>query len=397
MEYKLSERGFQFIRSWEAYKAKPYTDMYGTTTIGYGHTAAMQGGKKIEPDEEYTLEKAEDQLHKDVEQVQNLINPILPPNLTQNQYDAVLSYAYNRGYGKFKKSDVYKALQNGNWDDVYELMKIDEKNRPGILNRRQSEANIWKDSNYTPVYPYSSKKSSSKKTKLINQSTSGGQVQSSDGAQVKLPTGERISRPTPKPSQVPLGNPAQSSNEVQVELPTGKRIPIPTPKPPQFSSSNPVQSSDGAQVELPTGENAPKPTLKPSWVPVPTQRPRLPTQNLQTLQPSAETPDNNALPQDIDWNTDFSSDSIGPHVSFGASQYNLNQNPDTQNNWLQSVREKPSFFGSLGNIFKRNPTEIQQQDTTQLSPNQQPSTQHRNVLKQLFDSLRFNILRGGSR
>lgn len=344
MVKSMSERGVAFLRASEGYRSKPYKDSSNVTTIGYGHTSAMDG-IKIQPTAEWTIDYAEKRLRDDVNEIQRQMNHYLKKyDFNQNQYDALASYIFNRGIGTFLKSDAYKALENGNWDDVFELLKIDEKNRPGILNRRQSEANIWKYGDYTLVHQNSSKKGSSKKAQPTDPSTLNGQTQSSVNAQRQPPSDNQFHVPETVPQQ--------------------------------------------------------------------------PLQKGQNIQPPIGTPLNNTRSHGSDWPQNFDGAPSDPRGPFRVPQYTPNPNSNTPNNWPQPVRKKTSLFGSLGNIFKRNPTEVQQLDPTQLSPNQQqwnnstesqqtdfrqlplnqqPSTQHENIFKRIFNFLRFNIFHGGSR
>lgn len=199
------------------------------------------------------------------------------------------------------------------------------------------------------------------------------------------PSQEKMRRP-PKKNNVPLTDPSTSGGQ--------------------------TQSSVNAQRQPPSDNQ----------FHVPETVPQQPLQSRQNIQPPIGTPLNNTRPHGSDWPQNFDGAPSDPRGPFRVPQYTPNPNSNTPNNWTQPVRKKTSLFGSLGNIFKRNPTEVQQLGPTQLSPNQQPSqqqwnnstesqqmdfrqlplnqqpsTQHENIFKRIFNFLRFNIFHGGSR
>lgn len=76
----------------------------GVYTIGYGHTDGVKKGDKI------SLKQAENFLREDIKEFENGVNKAVSAPLTQNQFDALVSFTYNIGLGAFKTSTLRRKL-----------------------------------------------------------------------------------------------------------------------------------------------------------------------------------------------------------------------------------------------------------------------------------------------
>lgn len=89
---KCSEKGKNLIKKFESCKLTSYKDSKGIYTIGYGHTKNVKKGIKI------TKEKAIELFEKDILIYEKKVNKYMNTyNFNQNQYDALLSFAFNVG------------------------------------------------------------------------------------------------------------------------------------------------------------------------------------------------------------------------------------------------------------------------------------------------------------
>lgn len=135
-----------FIKHWEgcrltAYKPIP-TDPW---TIGYGAT-----GPEIKQGTQWTQQQAEDDLAKRCSSLLHFIMLRLP-NLSKNQYTALVSFCYNVGTGAFLGSTLFLKLKAG----IRNMEIFDEFNKwnksagrviPGLVNRRAAEARKFMES-----------------------------------------------------------------------------------------------------------------------------------------------------------------------------------------------------------------------------------------------------------
>lgn len=102
---KTSENGINLIKRFEGIKLKAYKPTPNDVwTIGYGHTDGIKQGDTI------TVEKATEYLRKDIQYFENAINTLVKVPLTQNQFDALVSFVFNIGVRAFKNSTMLKFL-----------------------------------------------------------------------------------------------------------------------------------------------------------------------------------------------------------------------------------------------------------------------------------------------
>lgn len=105
-----SKNLFDFIKREEQCVLKTYKDEAGILTIGWGSTMFLDGSKpKI--GEHITQELADKLLEWEVTNKAHSVNAFFHNVvLNQNQFDALVSFAYNVGVGALEKSSLRKAI-----------------------------------------------------------------------------------------------------------------------------------------------------------------------------------------------------------------------------------------------------------------------------------------------
>lgn len=109
MNMQLSEKGGMFIRKWEDYAAKPYQDLGGVWTWGFGHARV---GHEPMP----TTISMIDALalwKRDMAPFVAMANHAITHPLSQNQFDMFISILENVGPGVPKLKDGVILLKNG--------------------------------------------------------------------------------------------------------------------------------------------------------------------------------------------------------------------------------------------------------------------------------------------
>lgn len=107
MAHQLSEQGAEFIKRFEGLRLTAYNDGTGVMTIGYGHTGDVKAGETI------TQAEADSYFREDVKWAVDTVNNAVKVKLQKNQFDALVSFAYNVGEGAFKSSTLLKDLNVG--------------------------------------------------------------------------------------------------------------------------------------------------------------------------------------------------------------------------------------------------------------------------------------------
>lgn len=125
------------IASHEGFRGEAYRDPVGIPTIGYGETKGVRMGDVI------TKREALDRLKISADEHGKGMARCITKPISQNEYDAYLSFTYNVGVGAFCRSTLVKKLNQGDYDGACrELLKWDKaggRTLPGLTKRRQDE------------------------------------------------------------------------------------------------------------------------------------------------------------------------------------------------------------------------------------------------------------------
>lgn len=102
----MKTQNTDIIKQYESCQLDAYKCPAKIWTIGYGHT------KDVTEDMSITEEEADNLLKEDLEEVETYLNKF-GYDLTQNQFDALVSFIFNVGIGNFTKSTMKKCLDSG--------------------------------------------------------------------------------------------------------------------------------------------------------------------------------------------------------------------------------------------------------------------------------------------
>lgn len=162
--YQISESGIEFIKRYEGVRNTAYNDVAGLKTIGVGHLLTEEelrgnyvkiGSQKISADQSLTDQQVNDLLRQDLEPKMQTVRNTIKSNITQSQFDMLVSLCFNIGSGAFKNSTVVRVINEGNFDKVTAafLMWVKAKGRvvQGLVNRRQAEAANFRGSTTAPA------------------------------------------------------------------------------------------------------------------------------------------------------------------------------------------------------------------------------------------------------
>ena len=163
---QTSKKGLELIKRYESLHdgdlrklgLQPKQDPIGIWTCGYGHGLKDINGKwlkglegyqrmlEIYPDlETITEEEANNLLKEDLEIFESQLNS-LNLKLQQHQYDALISFIFNCGFGNFLSSTLLRRIRGsfGSVSDAFLMWnKSDGKVLKGLTNRRNTEAVLY--------------------------------------------------------------------------------------------------------------------------------------------------------------------------------------------------------------------------------------------------------------
>jgi lysozyme len=159
---KTSHSGLEFNSKWEG-KARlgadglyfPYRDCVGVLTIYVGH--ALLPGEDFDSgiDDETGISL----LSHDITKVETAIAKYVKVNLSQNQYDALISFGFNCGVGAIQSSSAIKLINAGKMAQAANALllwcKAGGQLNVGLLNRRKAEKQLFltpvKDIQFVPA------------------------------------------------------------------------------------------------------------------------------------------------------------------------------------------------------------------------------------------------------
>jgi len=142
----VTDEALDLIREFEGFRGRAYRCPAGVWTIGYGHTA-MAGTPAVTAGMELTRAEADAILRRDVAAVAEGVRRLLRARLSERQFSALVSFAFNVGLGNLASSSVLKAANGGDLDRVPKRLMLWTKARgrtlPGLVRRRAAEAAMF--------------------------------------------------------------------------------------------------------------------------------------------------------------------------------------------------------------------------------------------------------------
>lgn len=140
---KTNAAGVALIKRWESLRLDAYLCPAGVWTIGYGHTGDVQRGQRI------TEHQADVILAHDLEVFERGVEELTRGvTLNENEFSALVSFAFNVGLGALEKSTLLKllrarALPFAVAAEFKKWVHANGKVLPGLEKRRASEAVLF--------------------------------------------------------------------------------------------------------------------------------------------------------------------------------------------------------------------------------------------------------------
>jgi len=152
---KSSKNALDLIKFYESFEPRKYMCPAGKPTIGYGHVILP---KELNLNTAVLSEKdATDLLAKDILEFEKTILSLVKVPLTQNEFDALVSFTFNLGGGNLASSTLLKTINSNMKSETYAQFlrwnKSTVKGKlielEGLTRRRKSEAILFRDNRLT--------------------------------------------------------------------------------------------------------------------------------------------------------------------------------------------------------------------------------------------------------
>ena len=143
---KTSKVGLDFIAQEEGLRLKPYKCSAGVPTIGIGSTYYEDGKKVSMSDAPITKERAYALFENVLKHYEMCVYTCTRDDINQNQFDALVSLAFNIGTNSLKKSTLIKRVNKdpkGADIEAAFLMWKNAGGKPVLLNRRKREYALY--------------------------------------------------------------------------------------------------------------------------------------------------------------------------------------------------------------------------------------------------------------
>ncbi len=138
----ISQDCIDLVKRREGFSPTPYVCPAGKWTVGFGHTDGVTADTP-----RITEEEASEMLAKELTRFAVRVERLVVRPLSQNQFDALVSFAYNVGMGNFASSTLLKKVNAGDMagaaDEFNRWVHGGGKVLPGLVRRRAAEKSLF--------------------------------------------------------------------------------------------------------------------------------------------------------------------------------------------------------------------------------------------------------------
>lgn len=143
----INQKGINLIKSFESCRLVAYKDSKGIPTIGWGATY-YRDGRKVKMGDKITQQEADELFAWHLNEFCVDVKQLLKKTLNDNQFSALVSFAYNCGTYNLEKSTLLKKINANPADPTIrtEFMKWVNKGssfEKGLTRRRKAEADLY--------------------------------------------------------------------------------------------------------------------------------------------------------------------------------------------------------------------------------------------------------------
>jgi lysozyme len=144
----ISERGLKMIKDFEGLRLAPYLDSANVPTIGYGSTRYENGTRVTMRDKAITQARADSLFRTTMATYEQGVDAVTRDDISQGNYDALVSFAYNLGVQALKGSTLLKKVNKNPSDpsiraEFLKWVNAGGRKLAGLVRRRSTEADLY--------------------------------------------------------------------------------------------------------------------------------------------------------------------------------------------------------------------------------------------------------------
>lgn len=144
---KMSNEGLELLKKHEGIRKEIYLDPIGLPTGGVGHLLKGDEIQKFPVGTPLSDEQVDEWLRQDVREAEEAVAELVKVDLTQGQFDALTSFVFNVGSGNFKKSQLLRLINAGQYDlasgQFSRWVFAGGQRFRGLERRREDERNLF--------------------------------------------------------------------------------------------------------------------------------------------------------------------------------------------------------------------------------------------------------------
>jgi len=144
---KLNSEEYKLIQDFEGFKLSAYRDSIGIPTIGYGNITYADG-RRVKMGDKISKDQADGLFKLYADKFAYQVSQLIHSEINQNQFNALVSFAYNLGITNLKNSTLLKKVNANPNDEEIELeflkwVNAGGKRSQGLVNRRVAESKLY--------------------------------------------------------------------------------------------------------------------------------------------------------------------------------------------------------------------------------------------------------------
>lgn len=144
---QVSSNCINIIKECEGFRSKPYKCPAGVATIGYGSTRYLDGKPVKMTDAPITEAQAADLMKLSLREYEAAVLRYVKAPINQNQFDALVDFAYNVGAQNLRSSTLLRLLNLGQYSaaasEFGKWAYAAGKKMDGLVKRRKLEQNLF--------------------------------------------------------------------------------------------------------------------------------------------------------------------------------------------------------------------------------------------------------------